>query len=234
MLLGLSLGITWHQFDLPTSCFPTATWTNKSSTNCFHSLQQTPLWHFSISPSHLPTTLLHLARANLHEFCFPEQSWRQGHRVVSHLNPLHVCACVCVCSTEIWVFSHTPFKRKEWMLMILFQFQRKDLCVPQLFAAAGNLHSFILNSLTVLTRPLFSMMLPSAFVTTVPSQTTTEFLPRVAIFLVFWCIDISFTYLPQIFCQTSENTLGKFEERTWTPIDTVWACDQALQGLRHV
>lgn len=37
MLLGLSLGITWHQFDLPTSCFPTTTWTNKSSTNCLHS-----------------------------------------------------------------------------------------------------------------------------------------------------------------------------------------------------
>lgn len=165
MLLGLSLGITWHQFDLPTSCFPTATWTNKSSTNCFHLLQQTPLWHFSISPSHLPITLLHLARANLHEFYFPEQSWRQGHRVVSHLNPLHVCVHVFVCVPLRFECFHTrhlrPFK-KEWMLMILFQLQRKDLCVPQLFAAAGNLHSFILNSLTVLTRPLFSMMLPSA------------------------------------------------------------------------
>lgn len=32
------------------------------------------------------------------------------------------------------------------MLMILFQMQRMDFFVPQLFPAVGNLHSFPLNS----------------------------------------------------------------------------------------
>lgn len=101
------------------------------------------------------------------------------------------------------------------MLMILFQMQRKDFFVPQLFAAAGNLHSFPLNSTVpseVLTQYDAAFKL---FVTTVPSQTAAENLELGwHIFLAFQWINISFKYLPHMFLQICEKTLGKFEETT--------------------
>lgn len=98
----------------PNSYLPTATWTQKSPPNCLHSLQQTLLWHSNVSPSHLPTTLLHLVQSHLH--VFPGQRWRQGHQVVSHPHhPACVCACVCVFHWDLSVFTHTHTTQGERM-----------------------------------------------------------------------------------------------------------------------
>lgn len=98
--------------------------------------------------------------------------------------------------------------------------QRKDFRVPQLFAAAGNLHSLTPNSCAVLTS--LSNYCLQLLTTTVPWPNTTYFFnPRSAIFfLVFWCINIFFKYLPQIIFQTCENVLAKFEGRTLTSVNT--------------
>lgn len=214
MLLGLSLGITWHKFDLPTSCLPTATWTPKSPTKRLHSLQQTLLWHSTFSPSHSPTALQRLFLSDLHVFGFPEH--RQG-RLTS---PPH--ACVCVCSTNTWAFSHTHTRGKNecwWHCLrtknkITFlchkYLQLQEICIP----STEQLHSPW--EATVQCDSAFSF-----FVTTVPSQQSKhdrEFLTRVGYFNSFQFNNISFTHLPQIFCQTSDKVPGKFEETTWTSV----------------
>lgn len=95
--------------------------------------------------SHLPCTLLHLVESDLHV----SQNRGEGRDTVWFLTS-PPCMSACVCSTETCgVFSHTPLERKEWMLMILFQMRRMGCFVPQLFAAAENLHSFPLSSWTV-------------------------------------------------------------------------------------
>lgn len=86
-------------------------------------LQLTPV-ALTAFPHHFPSCLA----------CCISQNERllQGHG--SYI--LLVCLEVSACFSE--------FERKERMLMILFQ--RMNYFVPQLFAAAGNLHSFPLNS----------------------------------------------------------------------------------------
>lgn len=60
------------------------------------------------------------------------------------------------------------------MLMILFQMQRMDFFVPQLFAAAGNLHSIPVNS-AVPSEALIQYDAAFSFcVTTVPPQHTAD------------------------------------------------------------
>lgn len=59
------------------------------------------------------------------------------------------------------------------MQIIWFQMRRMDVFVSQLFAAAGNLHSFPLNSI-VPSEALKQYDVAFSFVTTVPSQSTAE------------------------------------------------------------
>lgn len=105
------------------------------------------------------------------------------------------------------------------MLMILFQMQRMDFFVPQLFAAAGNLHSFPVNSAV----PSEVLIQYDAAFSFLSPRCHHKPLLRIYelgwhIFQAFQWINVSFKYL-QIFFQISQNTLGKFEETTQTSVD---------------
>lgn len=113
------------------------------------------------------------------------------------------------------------------MLMILFQMQRKDFCVPQLFAAAGNLHSLTLTS-------SYEAFIQYDAAFTVPSQTTAEnFLPRVANFFEYFD---ALMFPSHIFLRLSVRPL----KISWASLRKehgrlqICAYNKAQQGLRHV
>lgn len=198
------------------SCLPTATWTHKSPPNRLHSLQQTLLWHSNVSPFHLPTALLHLAQSHLH--VFPGQRWRQGHQVVSLHLPACVCTRVCVCVPLRLECFHTHTTRGERMNADETVSDTKKgffcsttTCSCRKFAFAHT-EQFLWGLHTVWC--CIQLFFPSQI-----KNTAGNLWLGWHFFLVFWCINVSFTYLPQIFFQTCENTLGKFEETTWTSID---------------
>lgn len=146
-----------------TSCLTTFTWTHKSPTSCFSLNQQISPWlpltqHFSIP---LPTTFKTLARPAC-SLCFPERG-KTGHLKRFLTSP--PCMTTSVCCTGSLLFPHTPLERKDWTLMIRFHTQRTEVFVPQVFAAAGNLHSFPVNNtvpskVTIECEAAFSFMSP--------------------------------------------------------------------------
>lgn len=165
--------------------------------------------------SHLPSTLLHLVESDLHV----SQNRGEGRDTVWFLTS-PPCMSACVCSTETCrVFSHTPLERKEWMLMILFQIAENGLFCSTAICSCRKfafLPSEQLNGSFWVPDTVWCCI--QIFVTTVPSQTTAgSFLIRVA---HFSGINVSFACLPQIILQISESTTGKFEETTWTSVDT--------------
>lgn len=100
---------------------PTATATNGMLTLP----QQMQFFFFFTIPAllhflHPPQSSIWFRRACVHCLQLLEWKWRQEHGVVSHLIPPACVHCACVCVTATWVYSHTPFERVGWMLMILF------------------------------------------------------------------------------------------------------------------
>lgn len=125
MVLGLFPGIMWHLFDLPPStCPPPPTERLHSpSRRCFFVFTIPALLHFL----HPPQSSIWFRPACVPCLHILEWNWRQEHGVVSHLIPPACVHCACVCVTATWVYSHTPFQRVGWMLMILLLNAKKGL-----------------------------------------------------------------------------------------------------------
>lgn len=112
MLLGLFLGIMWHQFDFLTSCLPTLTWIRKSLTNHSSSLQQILLFP-SNSSSHFPPHSQTCFSQACMFIIFPRTKVKT--RTLCGFSPLcmstRMCLCVCVLHWDL-VFSYTIWEER--------------------------------------------------------------------------------------------------------------------------